>query len=348
MSSTSCDAPATPPAIASSGSDARIDAERTLIDGFQSYADAIKGSQGVHEAKVYSDTALVVAATFAAGAASIEMLNAAFAVEAASMSPEALAVAEQLEAGAAAARSAAQAAARLPELASRLNTAKNLASVAQGAELAAAANAEIVALEGAIASAQTTIQAGAAAADATTTLASQLARLTQSSLPAQLWARFKGVGTLFLDLATNQAVDASKAARTWLRRDDPERQRQLVEETLRAAEVQRDLVQKGADDDLRTARGEGPARLRRAACRWARARRPRQDRRPRSPPSAEGRRVRAARRAGGRDRGRLSAATVRVITPAADDRPPSPAESLTEWGPTDAALVVVKHLGYAP
>ncbi len=222
-----------------------IDAERTLTDGFQSYADAIRGSQGVHEAKVYSDTALVVAATFAAGAASIEMLNAAFAVEAASMSPEALAVAEQLEAGAAAARSAAQAAARLPELASRLNTAKNLASVAQGAELAAAANAEIVALEGAIASAQTTIQAGAAAADATTTLASQLARLTQSSLPAQLWARFKGVGTLFLDLATNQAVDASKAARTWLRRDDPERQRQLVEETLRAAEVQRDLVQKG-------------------------------------------------------------------------------------------------------
>lgn len=221
-----------------------IDAERTLADGFQSYADAITRSQGVHAAKVYSDTALVVAATFAAGAASIEMLNAAFAVEAASMSPEALAVAEQLEAGAAAARSAAQAAARLPELASRLNTAKNLSSVAQGAELAAAANAEIVALEGAIASAQTTIQAGAAAADATTTLASQLARLTQSSLPAQLWARFRGVGTLFLDLATNQAVDASKAARTWLRRDDPERQRQLVEETLRAAEVQRDLVQK--------------------------------------------------------------------------------------------------------
>ncbi|MCZ7528477.1 MAG: hypothetical protein M5U14_20165 [Acidimicrobiia bacterium] len=218
-----------------------LEAEATLDDAFRGYADAILRTQQVHTAKVYGDTAIVVSAIFAAGAASIEALNAFFGVEAAAMSPEALALSNQVQQGVQATRTAAQAAARLPELQAQLLNAKRLADVAKTAELATAASQQVAATEQAIATAHSAIRAGAAAADAAPGLAAQLSRLTSVSLPAQLWARFKGVGTMIVEMAGSNAVSASRAAESALGRLAPEQQERLFDEIMRAADAHRDL-----------------------------------------------------------------------------------------------------------
>lgn len=224
-----------------------LEAERTLDQAFQGYADAVLRTQRVHVARVYADTAMVVSGIFAAGAAGIEMLNGLLGIEAATMTPQAAAVAGQLEQGVQATRAAAQAAARLPELQSKLAHLKRLFDASRTAELATATGQQIAATEQAIAAAHSTIGAGAAAAEAAPGLTVQLSQLTGLSLPAQIWARTKGVAMMAMELAGNAAVDSSKRAQKALGRLATAEQERLFEEVTRAMDAQRSLAETARD-----------------------------------------------------------------------------------------------------